>query len=174
MERNIANQEVWNLGISWPFKLQEWWNVYVSLNGSTNSYKSDNPDFQPISQETLSFYAQNTIALPAEISMEISGWYSSPTVWGGTYQTKALGSLNLAFQKKFLDENLSAKIAMNDILYTAPWRGNTRYGNLYIQGQGGSDSRNIVFSLSYNFGSQQIKKARDRKTGLEDESSRIQ
>lgn len=99
MERNIANQEVWNLGISWPFKLQEWWNVYVSLNGSTNSYKSDNPDFQPISQETLSFYAQNTIALPAEISMEISGWYSSPTVWGGTYQTKALGSLNLAFQK---------------------------------------------------------------------------
>ncbi|MEO2062609.1 MAG: TonB-dependent receptor [Christiangramia sp.] len=174
MERNIANQKVWNLGISWPFKLQEWWNVYVSLNGSTNSYKSDNPDFQPISQETLSFYAQNTIALPAEISMEISGWYSSPTVWGGTYQTKALGSLNLAFQKKFLDENLSAKIAMNDILYTAPWRGNTRYGNLYIQGQGGSDSRNIVFSLSYNFGSQQIKKARDRKTGLEDESSRIQ
>lgn len=174
MERNIANQEVWNLGISWPFKLQEWWNVYVSLNGSTNSYKSDNPDFQPISQETLSFYAQNTIALPADISMEISGWYSSPTVWGGTYQTKALGSLNLAFQKKFLDDNLSAKIAMNDILYTAPWRGNTRYGNLYIQGQGGSDSRNIVFSLSYNFGSQQIKKARDRKTGLEDESSRIQ
>ena len=173
MQRNIANQKIWNLGVSWPFKVNKWWNVYLSLNAYTSEYESENASFQPITQETLSFYGQNNIDLPAEIQMEISGWFSSPSVWGGTYRTNSLGSLNLAFQKRFFNDALTTKLAFNDVLYTSPWSGDTQYGDLYIQGRGGSDSRNVVFSLSYNFGSQEIKKARNRKTGLEEESGRI-
>lgn len=173
MQRNIANQKIWNLGVSWPFKVNKWWNVYLSLNAYTSEYESENASFQPITQETLSFYGQNNIDLPAKIQMEISGWFSSPSVWGGTYRTNSLGSLNLAFQKRFFNDALTTKLAFNDVLYTSPWSGDTQYGDLYIQGRGGSDSRNVVFSLSYNFGSQEIKKARNRKTGLEEESGRI-
>jgi len=172
--QNIANQRVINLGISYPKKINDWWNVYLSVNAYRSEYEATRPEFVPITQETLSLYAQNTLNLPAEISMEVSGWYSSPSVWAGTYNTDGLGSLNLAFQKKFLNDSFNARIAFNDILYTSPWNGTTQFGDLYINGSGGSDSRNFTFSLTYNFGSNEVKKARNRETGIDDEKSRIQ
>lgn len=173
-QRNVANQETWNLGISYPKKLNDWWNLYFSLNAFINDYQPTSPEFLAVKQETLSFYIQNTFSLPKEVRMELSGWYSSPSVWGGTYQTQALGSLNLAFQKKFLDDKLTARISFNDLLYTSPWRGTTQFGDLFIDGSGGSDSRQVAFALTYDFGRNEIKKARNRKTGLEEEQNRIE
>ncbi|WGK63903.1 TonB-dependent receptor domain-containing protein [Croceiramulus getboli] len=171
---NVANQEIINLGISYPKKINDWWNVYLSLNAYQSRYIATSPEFLPVTQETLSLYAQNTFELPAGLRMEVSGWYSSPSVWGGTYQTRSLGSLNLAFQKKFADDQWTARLAFNDILFTSPWQGTTQFGDLFIDGSGGGDSRNVAFSLSYNFGSNEIKKARNRKTGLEEEQDRIE
>lgn len=170
---NVADQEVWNLGISYPKQLTDWWNVYFSLNAYTSRFIPTSPQFLAISQETLSFYMQNTFNLPKKIRMEVSGWYSSPSIWGGTYQTDALGSLNIAFQKKYLNEKLTARLSFNDVLFTSPWSGITQFGDLFIDGSGGSDSRQVAFSLSYNFGRDEIKKVRKRKTGLEDEKGRI-
>ncbi|NNF18569.1 MAG: outer membrane beta-barrel protein, partial [Flavobacteriaceae bacterium] len=136
-------------------------------------YKANSPEFLPVKQETLSLYAQNTFTLSPSMRMEVSGWYSSPSVWGGTYQTKALGSLNLAFQKKMLNDKMTARLAFNDVLFTSPWSGSTRFGELFIDGSGGSDSRNVAFSLTYDFGRDEIAKARKRKTGLEEEKERI-
>ncbi|TBN04813.1 TonB-dependent receptor [Hyunsoonleella flava] len=173
IQRNVADQEIINLGISYPKKFNDWWRIYFSVNAYRSIYKATNPDFVSISQNTLSLYAQNTFTLPKAITFEVSGWYSSPSVWGGTYETKSLGSLNLAFQKKFLSEKLTARLGFNDILFTSPWQGTTRFGELFIDGNGGSDSRQIRFNLTYNFGSDEVKKARKRQTGIEDEKNRI-
>ncbi|WP_298894469.1 TonB-dependent receptor [uncultured Psychroserpens sp.] len=172
-QRNVANQKVINLGISYPTKFNDWWSVYASLNAYRSIYEATNEDFVSTSQNTLSLYAQNTFKLPKGFRAEVSGWYSSPSVWGGTYQTKSLGALNLAVQKKFFDDKLTARLAFNDILYTSPWRGDTQFGALVINGDGGNDSRQVRFNLSYNFGRNEIKKARNRKTGLEDEKNRL-
>lgn len=173
-QRNIANQRVINLGISYPFDAAKWWSVYMSVNAFRSSFESDNDKFTAIDQNTLSLYAQNTFRFPKGIRFEVSGWFSSPSVWGGTYQTRSLGSLNLAVQKKFNNDKITMRIAANDILYTSNWRGDTRFGDLYIDGNGGWESRNVVFNVSYAFGSNEVKAARKRTTGLEDESSRIQ
>ncbi|PIB23584.1 TonB-dependent receptor domain-containing protein [Maribacter sp. 4G9] len=171
--RNVADQEIVNFGISYPKQLKEWWNLYFSLNAYVSNYKANSPEFLPVKQETLSLYAQNTFNLPKDYTLEVSGWYSSPSVWGGTYRTRALGSLNVAFQKRYFNDKLTARLAFNDILYTVPWRGTTQFGDLFIDGSGGSDSRQVAFSIAYDFGRNEIKKARNRKTGLEDEKDRI-
>ncbi len=171
--QNIANQEIFNLSISYPKQIKDWWSVYLSLNAYTSRYRATNADFVSIDQETLSLYAQNTFNLPADLKMEISGWYSSPSVWSGTYNTRSLGSLNIAFQKKFLNDALQARLAFNDILYTSPWSGTTRYGAVFIEGSGGSDSRTLSFGLNYQLGNQNLKKARNRNTGLEEEAQRV-
>ncbi|SHG89284.1 TonB-dependent receptor domain-containing protein [Flagellimonas flava] len=170
---NVADQEIINLGISYPKKIYEWWNLYFSLNAYISDYKPTSPEFLAVKQETLSFYAQNTFTISKDFKMEISGWYSSPSIWGGTYETASLGSLNIAFQKKFFDNKVTGRLAFNDILYTIPWRGTTQFGELFIDGTGGSDSRQVAFSFTYDFGRNEIKKARKRKTGLEDENNRI-
>ena len=172
--RNVADQEVINVGISYPKNIKEWWEVYLSINAYLSNYKANSPEFSPVRQETLSLYAQNTFTLPKQIRMELSGWYSSPTVWGGTYRTAALGSLNLALQKRFFEDKLTTRLAFNDLLFTNPWRGKTQFGDLFINGSGGSDSRQVALSITYDFGSNEIKKVRERKTGLEDEKDRIE
>ena len=171
--RNVANQKVINLGISYPTKFSDWWSVYFSVNAFRSIYEATNPDFNELTQNTLSFYAQNTFKLPKGFRAELSGWYSSPSVWGGTYETRSIGSLNFAIQKRFFDDKLTARLSFNDILFTSPWEGTTEFGNLTINGDGGGDSRQVRFNLAYNFGSNEIKKARKRDTGLKDEKNRI-
>ncbi len=171
--RNVANQKVINLGISYPTSFNKWWSIYFSLNAYRSIFEATNPDFNPISQNTLSFYAQNTFKLPKGFRAEVSGWYSSPSIWGGTYKTKSIGSLNVAFQKQLFDDKLTARLSFNDILFTSPWEGITEFGSLRINGDGGGDSRQVRFNLTYNFGRNEIKKARKRDTGLEDEKNRL-
>lgn len=173
IQRNVANQKIINIGVSYPTKLNDWWRLYLSVNAYQSSYNATNPDFVSLTQNTLSLFAQNTFKLPKDISAEVSGWYSSPSVWGGTYETRSLGSLNLAVQKSFFDDRLTARIGMNDILFTSPWQGTTRFGDVFIQGSGGNDSRQFRFNLTYNFGRSEIKKSRKRDTGIEDEKGRI-
>ena len=172
--RNVANQRIINLGVSYPIKFNDWWNIYFSLNAFRSSFEATNEDFVAIAQNTLSLYAQNTFSLPGGYKMEVSGWFSSPSIWGGTYRTESLGSLNVAFLKRFFNDKLTARLAFNDILYTSPWEGDTRFGTLSIDGSGGWDSRQVRLNLTYNFGSNEIKAARKRKTGIENEKSRIE
>ena len=171
--RNIADQTTINLGVSYPFSLTDWANSYVSVNAYTNNFTSSNPEFVEVRRQTMSLYAQTTFKLPAAISFEVSGWYSSPSVWGGTYVTESMGSLNLAAQRKFLDDKLQVRFAANDVLFTSPWQGTTRFGELFIDGSGGGDSRNFTLSLSYDFGGKEVKSARRRDGGLEDEAGRM-
>jgi len=169
--RNVADQEVYNLSISYPFKINEWWRAYANVYGSYSTYTATNPAFISTSQETFGFYAQNTFMLPKKLSVEVSGWYSSPSIWGGTYETDALGSLNIALQKTW--QHWTAKITVNDLLYTIPWSGTTQFGNLFIDGSGGSDSRNINFYVQYSFGNSDVKNNRKRDGSSEDEKGRI-
>jgi outer membrane receptor protein involved in Fe transport len=171
--RNVANQRVVNLGLSYPTRFNKWWSVYVSMNAFRSMFEATNEDFNAISRNTLSFYAQNTFKLPNKWRAEVSGWYSSPSIWGGTYETRSLGSLNLAVQKKFMNDKMTLRLAVNDVLFTSPWRGDTRFGDLTIAGDGGSDSRQFRINLTYNFGRNEIRKARKRDTGIEDEKGRI-
>lgn len=171
--RNVANQQIIDLGISYPFKVNKWWNVYASINAFQSKYMATNDSFTGVTQETLSLYGQNNFTLPKNFNLEVSGWFSSPSVWGGTYRTKSLGSLDLAIQKQFLNKKLNARLAISDVLFTSPWRANATFPNLIITGDGGNDSRQVRFNLSYNFGSDKVKKARTRSTGLEEEKNRI-
>ena len=171
--RNVANQRVVNLGVSYPTKFNKWWNVYVSVNAYRSMFEATNEDFNPISRNSLSLYAQNTFKLPNNWRAEVSGWYSSPSIWGGTYETRSLGSLNIAVQKKLFKDKMTLRVAVNDVLFTSPWAGDTRFGDVTILGDGGNDSRQFRINLTYNFGRNEIKKARKRDTGIEDEKGRI-
>jgi iron complex outermembrane receptor protein len=171
--KNVANQQVLNLGVSYPFDVNKWWSVYMSVNAFQSKYISTDPAFVSTRQETVSLYGQNNFKLPQGINLEISGWYSSPSVWGGTFKTKNMGSLDIAFQKQFLNKKLTTRLAFSDVLYTSGWYGITKVNNLRNEANGGRDSRQVRFNLSYNFGSDAIKKSRERKTGLEDEKTRI-
>ena len=169
---NVADQSTINIGVSLPFSIKKWWNVYLSLNGSYNQYIAKDDKFTALNQPTFSFYAQNSFLIKGGFKLEFSGWFSSPSVWGGTYITKSMGSFDAAIEKKFMKDRLSLRIAGSDIFYTSFWQANATFGDVSFDGSGGYESQRITFSLTYNFGNREAKGPRDRKTGLEDEDKR--
>jgi iron complex outermembrane recepter protein len=173
MERNIADQRVIDFGVSYPFNVKKWWSVYVNVDIYHTDFRSDEVKFQNIKANVLSFYGQNSFKLPKKWNFEVSGWFGSPGIWGGTYKTKSLGSIDVALQKTFLKDKLSMRLAASDLLFTSPWLGTTTFGGLKITGSGGWESRQFRANLSYNFGNNQLKSARQRKTSLDDAKDRI-
>lgn len=170
--RNVADEQVINLTMSLPFQIKKWWSLFVNLSGQHTSYIAKDEKFIPVNRFTGSFYASNTFLVKGGFKFEVSGWFSSPSIWGGTYLTSSMGSLDLAVQKKFFKDRLAVRLFVNDMLFTSYWRADLQYGDLVIDGSGGWESRKVGINLSYNFGNKEVKKIRDRKTGLEEEKNR--
>jgi hypothetical protein len=172
--KNLARQEIlsFNIGSSTP--INKWWNGYANIWYNYqlfNGFIGENK----INQSLPSYgaYLQQSFTLGKDYSAEISGWYSGPSVWGGTWKTKPQGGVDVGFQKQLLKKQATVKLAVTDIFFTSPWKATSNFGGLYIRGGGNWESRTIRLTFSWRFGSNQIKNSRERKTGLESEAKRI-
>ncbi len=178
--RNLASERTINLNLSVPMPIKNWWMFYANVNMYNSRYDADFTETgstvkKVVSQNiyALNFYGQNTFTLPKGWTLEVSGWYNSPSVWGGVFQTNAMGSLDLGVQKTVMKEKGTIRVSATDILFTSPWVGINRFGGLYMDARGSWESRLIKVNFTYNFGNTQMKAARSRSTGAEDEAKRL-
>jgi len=125
-----------------------------------------------VSNWGYNLFQQHTFTLGKGFTGEVSGWYSGPGIWGGVFKYESSYSLNLGLQKRFLNEKLNVKVGVNDVFNQSYWSGFSDFGGLLSYGQGYWDSRRGSISVSYNFGSSEVKKSRKRSTGIEEESKR--
>jgi iron complex outermembrane receptor protein len=171
MQRNLGFEEVMGLNISAPIPVNKWLSIFVNANVGTKRVKADYNDID-IRVLNYSFFGQSTITLPKKYSLEVSGWYSGPSVWGGTFVTKPMGSLDFGAKKTFWNDRASLRLAFSDIFYTSRWTSESNMPTLSAVNRGGWESRQVRVSFSYNFGNQNIK-ARERKTGADDLNKRV-
>ncbi|MEO1261826.1 MAG: TonB-dependent receptor [Bacteroidota bacterium] len=172
---NLASQENLSLNISSPIPVAKWWNAYVNISGYYTHNEADFGDGKVVDLDVFAynFYAQNTFSLPKGFMLEVSGWYSSPSIWGGNFKTDPMGVLDLGIQKKILKDRATLKISVSDVLKTNEWNSESIFGSLYMTAGGGWDSRRLRVNMTYRFGNDQVKSARRRSTGLEDEKKRV-
>lgn len=172
--QNMAEQDHVGLSFGAPIPIKEWWNTYFNLSGFYLRNQSDDLNGKPFKLEVaaFSFYGQSSFTLPKNYSLEVSGYYSSPAVWEGTFKTEDFGMLDLGMQKTFLEGRGKLKVALSDVLGTGRWFGSNQLGDLRINARGGWDSQRLSFNFSYNFGNQKVR-SRNRKTGIEAESGRV-
>lgn len=172
---NIAEQDVFSLSVSYPFAISKAWNVFANANFSHTMNRADFGDGKivDLSANNFNFYAQNTIALPKGFTFELSGWYSSPGIWAGTFKTKSMWSLDAGIQKKILANKGTVKLAISDIFKAMEWGGSSILGVLSTQAGGGWESRQVRLNFTYLLGNQNVAANRKRSTGLEDESNRV-
>ncbi len=173
--RNLASQQVVSLAVSYPFNIAKWWNVYLNVSAYHSANRANFGDGKTIglAANVLSLYAQQTITLPGAWRLEVSGYYTSPSIWGGTFQNRRYWGSTVGLQRKVLHERGSVVLTVSDPFNSQRWRGISQFGGLYMDASGGYESRQVRLNVTYNFGSKQIKAARQRKTGLEDEKNRI-
>ncbi|MEM1321816.1 MAG: TonB-dependent receptor [Bacteroidota bacterium] len=171
---NLDDQYAFNLSVSGALPIKQWWSSYTSMTGSYTRNKAEIAAGKVVDIEvpTFNIYSQHTFRLPKDISLEVSGWYNSPSIWGGTFETDAIWSIDAGIQKKILDGRGNIRVSVSDIFKSNVWSGTSRLGDLLMNTNGGWDSRRLRVNFSYLFGNSQVK-SRRRQTGLEDESKRV-
>jgi iron complex outermembrane recepter protein len=171
--KNLADGENIAGNISYPFDITDWWNIRGNLNVYYAAYDAylDGVNFNlDVVAYNASF--QSTITMPKEFKLECSAWYNSPSIWRGTIKTDAMWSSTIGIRKGlFKNGQLSATV--NDIFNTQRWYMHSDFGGMQVDGTGRFGFRRFIVGFNYRFGNQKVKGARNRKSGLEEEKSRL-
>lgn len=172
---NIGTQQVFGINVSYPVSLTEWWSTYTNTGVFTLYNEGVISDNRAISLQRVTFnlYHQSTFNVSKNLSLELSGWFNSPSVWGAVFQTDANWSIDLGAQYKLFKERGNLKVSFTDVFNTASWSAIQEIDGLYMEAQGGWESQQLRISFSYLFGNDQLKASRNRKTGIDDEKNRI-
>jgi hypothetical protein len=170
---NLAIQTNYSFSAALPFTVTPKWNAFFNASAGYIDNQADYENGASIDVQafTYTIFSQQTFNLPKGFTAEVSGYFSGPGIWGGVFQYKTSGALNLGLQKKFMNNQLNVKVSGNDLFFTSGWRGKSEFNGLVSEGRGNWDSRRATLSLSYNFGNQKVK-SRKRSTGLGDEAKR--
>lgn len=171
---NLGTRDVFSANISYPFTIKKIWSIFTNLGVTHVKNQADFGEGKIIDIAATSFniYHQQTLKLPEEFSLQLSGFYSSPGIWGANFETNDFWGVEAGLQKGFLQGRGNLKLAVSDIFLGMRWRGYQEFGALQMDINGGWESRQFRVNLTYLFGNDKVKSARKRKTGLEDESGR--
>jgi hypothetical protein len=174
--KNLASQDIFNFNFSAPITITKWWNAFFTANAYNSLYKADFGTNKKINLNIFaySFFAQQTFTLTDGFTFELSAFYNSPTIWGGTFKTDAVYNVDAGLQKSIFKKNGNIKISYTDILRSQTFRGISDFGGAYLDVSGRGESTQLRINFTYRFGNKQIKAARQHKSGLEDENNRIQ
>lgn len=173
--KNLASQDIFNINFSAPIELTKWWKIFINTNAYRSLYKADfGPDkIIDVSIIAYNFYTQQTFAVTDGLSFELTAFYNSPNVWGGSFETDAIYSADIGMQKLLFKKRGNLKLSFTDIFETLKFKGISNFGGAYLDVRGRSETRQFRVNFTYRFGRNEIKAARQRKTGLEEENSRI-
>ncbi len=172
-QKNLANQDIVSLNISYPFQYK-WYSIFGNLNAYYSHYKADLGVDRKVDLEVyaFTFFAQQSFRLGKGWTGEMSGWYSSPSIWQGTIKSSKIWSIDGGIQKTILKGNGNIKASVSDIFRTFKWRGTSNFAGQSTLASGNFESRQLKLNFTYRFGNSQVKAARQRKTGLEEETKR--
>ena len=172
-QKNLATQDIISLNISYPFQYK-WYSVFANVNSYYSHYKANFGTGRSIDLDmyTVQVFAQQSARLGKGWTAEMSGFYTSPSIWQGTFKSKALWSVDGGIQKSVLKGQGNLKVSVSDIFYSLKWQGTSNFSGQTLVASGRFESRQLKLNFTYRFGNNQVKAARQRKTGVEDENKR--
>lgn len=171
---NVATQNIVSLNVSMPVQYK-WYSLFFNFNTYYSHFRGEAKDFNvDVNIYSYNLYAQQTFKLSKNTTAELSGYYTSPSVWQGAFETKALGGLDVGLQQVILKGKGNLKATVTDIFKTYPWYSTNNTTGQTLRVNGSYESRQFRLNFSYRFGRNQVKQARQRKTSIDDESKRTQ
>ncbi|WP_085946737.1 outer membrane beta-barrel family protein [Algoriphagus machipongonensis] len=168
---NVGSSQSYNITISYPLEVMKGWNAQLNFTGLYSRFNylyQENPII--VEQISSRLNMSNTFAFQKGWTGELTGWISSPSIQA-LARAPWLGSLDLGIQKSF-SSKFKARLSIQDIFHT-----NKFIGKIDVPGFNSDyhlqfDTRVAMINLTYTLGNQDLKAARQRKLGSEEESQR--
>lgn len=175
MTDNLATQQVININVSYPFSINQNWNWYLNLNGGYSMNRADYGEGKKVDLNVPFFniYGQTSYLLGKGFTTELSGWWNAGGVWGGIFESAPMGGIDVGLQYAFPNERGNMKLSLTDVFLTRQWEGSSDFGAQSVVAMGGWESRQVRLNFNYTLGNQKVKKAKDRKTGIDEEKRRM-
>ncbi len=173
-KKNLAEQDIVSISISYPLQIKQY-SAYFSINANYAHYKANFGVGRVVDLDafTANLYMQHSLKLKKGYTVELSSWMSTPSIQQGTFVSKAMGFVDVGIQKQILDGRGNIKLSVSDIFKTMRWQGSSNFAGQSLDAAFQWESQQLKLNFSYRFGKNTIKAARQRKTGVEDESKRV-
>jgi iron complex outermembrane recepter protein len=174
-KRNLATQDIVSLNISYPFRYKAY-SMFANVNSFYTKYNADFGDGRKIKVNAggLSLFVQNSVKFGKTWTAELSGFYNAPTVYQGTIKAKSLWSMDAGIQKQVMQGKGNIKASVSDVFHTLKFRGVSDFAGQRSDLDVHWESRQFKLNFSYRIGSNQVKAARQRGTGADEEMKRVQ
>jgi len=174
-KRNLASQDIVSLNVSYPFQYKAY-SVFANMNANYSHYKADfgsgrTIDLKPFA---VSVYAQNSLRFAKTWQAEVTGFYNSPTVWQGAFQSRTMWSVDAGLQKQLFNKKATLKASVSDLFNSMKFKGKTDFAGQKSDVDVKWESRQFKLALTWRFGNNGVKAARQRNTGAEEETKRVQ
>jgi hypothetical protein len=168
---NIGHSQNYNLTFSFPLRVVKGWNLQTTLFGYYSQFQYIYMD-RPFTVQQISgrLNGTNSFLLGKGWTAELAGWINTPRVHA-IVRIPWLGSVDAGLQKE-VGTRLKAKLSLQDIFHTNGIIGTIDTPDFISNFRLAFDTRVLMLNLTYTFGNQQLKKARQRKTGSEEEMNR--
>jgi hypothetical protein len=173
-QKNIASNDVVGLNISLPIQYKKY-AAFINLNNYYTHYSADfgNGRTLDIAAFTVSLFAQQSLKLNHGVTLEMSGMYNSPSIAQGSLGAQSIYGIDLGVQKTVLEGKGNIKVSLTDIFRTQQFHGSSNFAGQYLKFYFIPESRQLRMNFSYRFGNNQVKAARQRRSGTEDENKRV-
>jgi iron complex outermembrane recepter protein len=177
-KKNLAKQDIVSLNVSYPFMYKNYmW--FTNLNTFYSRYKADfGGGSRKVNVDVFSYnvYMQHSLKFgkKKQWTGEVSGFYTAPSIWQGTFKSKALWSIDGGLQKTIFKGKGNIKASVSDIFKTLKWKGTSNFADQITIASGYWESRQFKINMTWRFGSSTVKAARNRKISSEDENKRTE
>lgn len=167
---NIGRSQNYSAGIYFPVTVAKWWSMQNNASIFYNKVDDNNLSgaVYNVSNVAYNFNISNSVRLPKDYAIEVNYWLNSPSINGQERSTVFRHALNLGVQKSLMNKKLKIRANIDDVFLTNQWQGEIVHQNLDLRIKNRSSSRRASLNMSYNFGNQNVKSARNRKTATED------
>lgn len=174
IKKNVATQKIISLNINYNFQ-KNWYGLNINLNAFSSKYKADFGKGRTIDLgvEALTANLQQSALLGKGWTIEMSGFYNSPSIWSGTFRNKEMFGLESGLQKKLFKNNGNLKVSVSDIFRTQVWTSTSDFVGQHLDVEYRWESQLFKMNFTYRFGNVLLKAERQRKTSSDEEGKRV-
>ncbi|PTT03254.1 TonB-dependent receptor [Pedobacter sp. HMWF019] len=171
---NVDKNTSYSANLNVPVAITKWWQTNNNLNVFHLNFQQADLSGQDLNtgKTSFQFKSQHSFIIRKDLSAELIGSYESPLVYG-TLNLKARYGIDMGLSKSFMDKKMNVKLALSDVFNTQITKLSSAYPGLKYNLNQKNESQVGRITLTYRFGKNEIKPARKRATGVEEETGRM-
>ena len=170
---NLASQHIASITVSYPLQ----YNNYSAFINTSTYYTLYQANFGPdrlIHSNVFAFNANvdQSVHFSKGWTIQLSGFYASPSIIQGTFRNKAEGSVDVGIQKNILKNKGRITASFTDLFNTMQGFGSSYFAGQKFINRNGEESQQLRLNFTYRFGNAKVKAEQQRKIGIDEESRR--